>query len=154
MPRFVLLYHDCPPTYERPSHWDFMLESGDKLRTWALAQLPRDWQATHARTRESFPDCPPLADTNEVIAQQLADHRCDYLELEGDLTNNRGRVIRVEEGSYETLAESASSLEIALANGAESHRAKLTRRGGDDAKWDLLLTVRSPQRNSFFHHRP
>jgi hypothetical protein len=100
MPRFILLYHDCPPNYARPSHWDLMLEAGDTLRTWALQQLPRDWAAAHARTVATFPQCPVLAKGNKVAAEKLGDHRRDYLEYEGELSGNRGRVIRVADGVF------------------------------------------------------
>lgn len=99
MPRFVLLYHRCPPGYPRPSHWDLMLESGDMLRTWALAALPRAWQAAHSRTLHKG-DCPPLGSENEVEALQLADHRLAYLHFEGALSEQRGTVFRVAEGNY------------------------------------------------------
>ena len=36
MPRFVILRHDKP----RGEHFDFMLEAGDVLKTWALALAP------------------------------------------------------------------------------------------------------------------
>src|SRR5436190_3749443 len=100
MPRFVLLYHDCPPTYERTSHWDLMLESGDVLRTWALERLPRDWRAVRSITSAVHPNCPLLAGENIVAALQLRDHRRDYLELEGPLTGDRGTVMRVAVGTY------------------------------------------------------
>jgi hypothetical protein len=100
MPRYVLLYHACPPNYERTSHWDFMLEEGDVLRTWALCQLPRDWHSAHARTRALHRDCPQQSSTNEVEAQQLGDHRLAYLELEGPLSGNCGEVSRVAAGNY------------------------------------------------------
>src|SRR4029079_11706988 len=100
MPRFVLLYHDCPPNYERTSHWDFMLESGDVLRTWALDRLPRDWEGAFARTSPVYPDCPLLAGDNTVAAMQLGHHRRDYLELEGPLSGDRGTVMRVAAGTY------------------------------------------------------
>jgi len=40
MPRFVILRHEPPPGSRGTPHWDLMLESGDALRTWALAELP------------------------------------------------------------------------------------------------------------------
>src|SRR5687768_6367400 len=62
MPRFVLLYHECPPDYVRESHWDFMLEAAGVLRTWAVAKLPRSWRAAWEKTAALHPDCPVLAD--------------------------------------------------------------------------------------------
>src|SRR4051812_41166798 len=111
MPRFVLLYHDCPPEYVRPSHWDLMLESGDMLRTWALAQLPRQWHAARTRTVERGGECPPLAAGNVVDARELADHRRDYLEFEGAICGQRGSVIRIEAGTYLMRGETADCIQ-------------------------------------------
>jgi hypothetical protein len=101
MPRFVLLYHECPPDYVRSSHWDLMFEVGDVLRTWAVEKLPRDWRAARERTAEVAGDCPPLADFNLVAAEQLGDHRIAYLQEEGPLSGNRGGVRRIDAGTYE-----------------------------------------------------
>ena len=115
MPRFVLLYHECPPGFERSSHWDFMLEEGEKLRTWALACLPCEWVAAHARTLKTHPDCPPLAASNSVAAEPLGDHRLDYLQLEGKLSGKRGEVSRIDSGCYVTEAQRAESWQVSVA---------------------------------------
>jgi hypothetical protein len=112
MPHFVLLYHDCPPQYERPSHWDFMLEEGDHLRTWALARLPREWTVARARTLESYPHCSQLAASNTVAAEPLGDHRLDYLQLEGKLSGDRGQVRRIDAGSYITDKQHPESWQV------------------------------------------
>ena len=58
VPRYVILEHDHPAR-----HWDFMLESGDVLRTWRLAAPPRPGGA--------------------VAAEPSFDHRRAYLDYEG-----------------------------------------------------------------------
>src|SRR5947208_1748092 len=118
MPRFVLLYHDCPPGYIRPSHWDLMLECGNALRTWALEELPRAWRAAHARTAAIVLNCASLAAENTVVAVQLGDHRREYLQLEGALSANRGTVVRVGEGDYRSVAESPDCWRINFAGEA------------------------------------
>ncbi|MCI0331767.1 MAG: hypothetical protein L0228_00910 [Planctomycetes bacterium] len=117
MPRFVLLYHECPPGYERPSHWDFMLEAGDTLRTWALLQLPRGWEAARARTAMAHPSCAMVAGENKIVAERLADHRLDYLHEEGPLSGNRGEVRRIDAGTYVSIAEKPESWEVELSAG-------------------------------------
>ena len=85
MPRFVVLRHDPPPSGARPLHWDFMLESGGVLRTWALDRPPDDDAA------------------GERFAEALADHRIAYLEFEGDISGGRGRVARWDHGDYDIV---------------------------------------------------
>jgi hypothetical protein len=138
MPRFVLLYHDCPPHYERPSHWDLMLEAGQSLRTWALPQLPSDWKILRRRTAAAYPDCPPIADDNTVGAEPLGNHRLDYLEKEGPLSGDRGDVSRIECGTYAGETEIADRLELSLAGGNWSGRITL-QQADDEAPWALSV---------------
>ncbi len=76
--RFVLLEHRWNGV-----HWDFMLERGESLRTWAI-------------------DAPVVADL-DLPARALPDHRRIYLEYEGEVSGNRGTVHRVDEGVYTAL---------------------------------------------------
>jgi hypothetical protein len=139
MPRFVLLYHDCPPGYVRPSHWDLMLEAGDVLETWALAQLPRDWQAAHERTAATHPHCPPLAAGNAVPAERLPDHRIAYLDYEGPVSGDRGNVVRVAVGAYTTTTRRDDCVQIEL-RGDLSGRVALEHTAPDSPAW--LLAAR------------
>jgi hypothetical protein len=75
MARFVVLEHDFP---ER--HWDLMLECGAVLRTWRLP-------------------APPEA-ARVLAAVKSFDHRPVYLDYEGPVSGNRGRVTRWDGGSY------------------------------------------------------
>ena len=89
MPRFVVLEHVWNGV-----HWDFMLESGEVLRTWAI-------------------DAPIVAG-RECNARALADHRLIYLDFEGELTGGRGRVRRVDEGTYRALEWSSNRVRVIL----------------------------------------
>jgi hypothetical protein len=140
MPRFVLLYHDCPPNYERASHWDFMLESCGALRTWVLEQLPHDWRIVHARTCASYPNCLSPSQLNDVSAIRLSDHRLDYLELEGPLSGNRGTVTRVAAGMYRSEHEAPDNWRLALAGDNFATRVRLSRSEGNNAHWLLQST--------------
>jgi hypothetical protein len=137
MARFVLLYHDCPPNSERKSHWDFMLESGDVLRTWALERLPRDWQTARSRTSAVHPNCPLLAADNAVTATQLTDHRRDYLELQGPLSGNRGTVVRVAAGTYRSEHVSPGDSRIVLTSEELASSVQLSRSETNDKHWIL-----------------
>jgi len=147
MPRFVLLYHDCPANYERPSHWDFMLEREGTLRTWALPELPCDWQAAHARTQKAYPSCPKLAPTNDVAAEQLADHRAAYLDYEGEVSGNRGHVIRVAAGTYQNEHETPTSWSVCLAGEIVVGHIELTRSTNNDGVWILRCGASSNHRD-------
>jgi hypothetical protein len=83
MPRFVVLEHDYP---ER--HWDFMLEAGGVLRTWRLSAPPE--AGMPLRAEASF------------------DHRLVYLDYEGPVSGNRGRVIAWDRGTYQEEADSTA----------------------------------------------
>jgi hypothetical protein len=94
MPRYVVLHHRPGSAGNRPPHWDFMLESGDLLHTWALASQPQ-------------PDHP-------IEAERLPDHRLIYLDYEGPLTGQRGVVSRWDAGWYEVANRSDVELWIVL----------------------------------------
>jgi hypothetical protein len=102
MPRFVILRHETPPGFARPTHWDFMLECGGALRTWALGEAPS-------------PGC-------EIVAEELPDHRLTYLDYEGEVSCGRGIVTRWDAGTYEIVggpltprAEETEASEIRVA---------------------------------------
>jgi hypothetical protein len=137
MPRFVLLYHDCPPTYVRASHWDFMLESAGVLRTWVLERLPRDWQRALTRTSVAYPNCPSLSLESSVVAIQLSDHRRDYLELEGPLSGDRGTVMRVAAGTYQSEYDAPGDLQVVLTGDDVAARVQLSRSETDSERWIL-----------------
>ena len=75
--RFVILQHEA----DGGEHWDLMLEYGNVLATWQLAREPRD--------RASLP----------IPAKRIFDHRKSFLEFEGPLRGDRGRVRRVDIGT-------------------------------------------------------
>ncbi len=95
MPRFVLLRHECPPAFGKPSHWDLMLEDGDSLLTWSIAELP-------------------VAGGNPVDAERLSDHRLAYLDFEGPLSGNRGEVQQVDAGEFRWLQREPAPTRIEL----------------------------------------
>ena len=137
MPRFVLLYHDCPPEYVRASHWDLMFEVGDSLRTLALRALPKNWHAAHLQTATAFPASPALATENSVSAEPLGDHRREYLRYEGPLSDQRGRVSRIDAGTFKTLAQSEGRWQIKLAGHYIRGAITLTAGAADTKQWTL-----------------
>ena len=125
MPRFVVLHHETPPGYPRPSHYDLMLEcgelqSGGALRTWALPGLPEV--------------------ETEIVAEELAPHRLAYLDYEGEVSGDRGKVTRVVAGEYVTLEETANLLRIKIAGQNLAGEMLLVRASQEARSW--LVTFR------------
>lgn len=89
MPRFVILEHDHPML-----HWDLMLEAGPVLRTWRLAAPPRCGEA--------------------IAATAVFDHRLHYLDYEGPISGDRGRVVRKERGTFTGQVQGESPIVVHL----------------------------------------
>jgi hypothetical protein len=103
--RFVILAH----TVNGLTHFDLMLELAghDKLRTYQLVQ----W---------------PLAAGESCAAPRIGDHRRAYLDYEGEVSGGRGRVTRVQAGTWRDdggaiVLSTGEQLEVA---GGEIRRAK------------------------------
>ena len=119
MPRYVVLRHECPPDYARPSHWDLMLEVGDGLRTWAIPLEPSPGAS--------------------MIAEALGDHRLEYLDYEGPVSRDRGSVARWDRGTYRVERESNEELVVLLAGERLCGRATLTRLEDDPQRWRVTF---------------
>ncbi|HAY81647.1 MAG TPA: hypothetical protein DCY79_17735 [Planctomycetaceae bacterium] len=85
MPRFVILEHSPTETSGKPLHWDLMLETDAGLLTWALATVPTENQT--------------------IPAEPLPIHRARYLDYEGPISGNRGRVRQWDNGSFRWLQQ-------------------------------------------------
>ena len=83
-----------PASSERASHWDWMLEHQSVLRTWCT----NEFNTTDLRTS----------------AEALPDHRVHYLDYEGEVSGNRGRVYREDFGSYQWLTDRNDQLIVLL----------------------------------------
>lgn len=95
MYRFVILHHQT----STGEHWDVMLETDSALTVWSIPpQLP---------IRSSF----------VCSATRLPDHRKHYLDYEGEITDNRGTVSRVDTGTYEQLSPETFVLYGAIFSG-------------------------------------
>ena len=122
MPRFVILRHDTPPDYQRPVHWDLMLETDAALATWAL---PRE----------------PVAGVT-MIADVLGDHRIEFLDYEGPLSGNRGEVTRWDQGTFELLPATDDRRVVCLSGsrfiGQVSMRALSDRPGKVEMRFEAM----------------
>jgi hypothetical protein len=115
VPRYVILEHTGTPTYKPGRHWDLMLEAEDCLRTWELEAMP----SRGARVR----------------ALPLPDHRLDYLDYEGPVSNNRGTVRRWDAGEYRAVSETESELTVQLHGQQLQGRLRLNRDTADSGVW-------------------
>jgi len=122
MPRFALLHHHCPPHFGKPSHWDFMLESDGALRTWELQELPSAWATQLGETSSA-----ESGGAATVTARQLPDHRLAYLDYEGPLTGDRGRVRCCQRGTYQLLQQGEKNLIVVLAGALLRGKVQLER---------------------------
>lgn len=120
MPRFVILHHTTPPGYPRPSHYDFMLEVDGVMKTWSL---PAE----------------PLVGVSQM-AEQIHDHRLDYFDYEGPVSENRGDVRRWDRGKYVLVSQSENEWVVQLIGGSLKGVAKLQRSGHDPREWEVRIT--------------
>lgn len=94
--KFIIHQHsDCTA---QADHYDFMLERSTVLDTWQI----------------NLSDLDLLLKGKPISTIQIAGHRKKYLTYEGPVSGNRGKVMRVDSGSYETVEESPTSRIVKL----------------------------------------
>ncbi len=111
MPRFALLIHDSP----RGLHYDFFLEEGDTLKTWALPRLPEAGL--------------------EISCEALIDHRPLYLDYEGPISGSRGTVTRWDQGTYSVELWTDDEILVELAGAKLSGMVGLRRQAESLDQW-------------------
>lgn len=118
--RFVVLEHEWNGV-----HWDFMLEAGTGLKTWAVDA--------------------PIVPGVKLEARMLPDHRRSYLTFEGPISGGRGSVRRVAEGAYQTMEWTVEHVRVLLTGTQLVGEIDLSRSGsgtdsgGGSTNWTLLL---------------
>ena len=91
--RFVIHKH----TQEGQTHWDLMIEDGDKLKTWRLENPPEK-----------------LADT-KTKATPIFDHDKKFLAYQGPVNNGTGTVEIVDEGTCTIISDNGKITKILFA---------------------------------------
>jgi hypothetical protein len=102
MPRFTISHHTGS---KEGDHYDLMLEHGDTLKTWRLANT---------------------AFLVSQVARQIKDHRKSYLEYEGDISGDRGRVKIWDTGIYSVDEWKEDRIQVALVGRVLKTRLILT----------------------------
>jgi hypothetical protein len=120
MPRFVILCHDT----SRGEHFDFMLEADGVLKTWALPEAPTAGV--------------------EVACEALADHRLAYLDYEGPISGDRGRVTRWDRGTCVVERQSDREWVVKLAGGRLGGMVTLQYMGEDRKRWRFSFAKELP----------
>ena len=105
MPRFVVLRHEK----ESGAHFDLMLEHEGALLTFSFRVFPSPGAA----------------------GERLADHRLAYLDLEGDVGSGKGRVARVESGSFDMIGVDEDAVFVFLRGERLRGNARLVRESND-----------------------
>lgn len=95
MARYVLLHHDWPT-----EHYDLMIEVDGKLHTWRLS-------------------APPSA--GEQLTDRIDNHRLEYLDYEGPVSNNRGQVKRIARGEYTVAKLHHNHYQLNLTGDLQGH---------------------------------
>ncbi|MCH2182317.1 MAG: hypothetical protein MK108_09960 [Mariniblastus sp.] len=106
MSEFVILFHQTPESAERADHWDLMIQSGDSLMTWALESSPLAGRV--------------------MTAVRLADHRLEYLDYQGPLSDDRGVVSRLARGTSRRLDKGGDVQVFQLATADFNWRVTVT----------------------------
>jgi hypothetical protein len=122
MPRFAILRHETPPGSPRPPHWDFMLEDGGTLLTWALAE-------------------PPAAG-RPIAAEALANHRTAYLDYEGPVSGHRGTVTRWDAGTFQWQRRNDREIVVVLCGQVLGGEMTLTRTDEMSQRWQCFIRLR------------
>jgi DNA ligase D-like protein (predicted 3'-phosphoesterase) len=116
MPRFVVQLHDATAL-----HYDFRLELGGVMRSWAV------------------PKGPSLDPAAKRLAVPVADHVVEPVPFEGvyaDATRGSGAVIVWDEGEFELLREEPDHLVVRLDGHKLAGGFALTRTG--ERQWILV----------------
>lgn len=89
MPQFVIHEH-----HAKKLHWDFRLESGGVLKSWAL------------------PKQPPRTKNLKRLAIQVEDHPRSYANFQGEITEGygKGKVKIWDSGNYKSLEKTPKKL--------------------------------------------
>lgn len=117
--RFVVLRHELPPGHARALHWDLMLQWGEALRTWAMSSEP------------AIGAC--------LAAEQLPDHRLEYLDYEGPVSGGRGTVKQFDRGTFTIERDDPTEVIVELSGAALRGRLRLVQQAAGQPHWEATF---------------
>ena len=91
--KFVVQRHQKE---SEPAHWDLMLESGDYLETYRLAEPPEKWGK------------------ETIEAVKIFDHPLKFLSYEGSVNKGKGRVEIADAGTYCLLTQNEEQRQLSF----------------------------------------
>lgn len=101
------------------THFDLMIDQGETLATWKFAAPPEN------------------AARIPSVGTRIGDHRRAYLDYEGPVSGNRGRVARHDQGTCLVVDQAPAAWTIEFRGGRLSGRYTLTLCAGADQSWCL-----------------
>lgn len=120
MPAFVLLEHSVRRADHAPPdvHWDLLLDAPEweRLPTWRLARNP-------------------LVSAGDIPAERIKDHRRLYLDFEGEVSDGRGLVRRIERGPATIERLTGERLAVVLEGAALRGRFETVRDANGALIW-------------------
>lgn len=110
--RFSIRSHIVPVDSDRQDHWDFFLESDQRLLSWEIQPFENNLPA-------------------QIQATRRKDHRIKYLDYQGPISKDRGILYAIDLGAlhWETLSEDLVSGTISgkIFNGSFQIERKLNK---------------------------
>ncbi len=97
-----------------------MFEQGKVLLTWAVEQLPSTAEA--------------------VTAERLPDHRLHYLDYEGEVSENRGNVKRVDSGYFDWVSQTPERYEARISGQELRGTLVIEQDASDSHRWRVALS--------------
>lgn len=93
MPIFVIHEH-----HAKNLHWDFRLESGGKLKSWAVPKIP------------------PQRKGEKRLAVEVVDHPISYAKFQGEINEGYGKgAVRIwDNGNYSLIEKSPKKIVFML----------------------------------------
>ena len=136
MPRTVVLRHDLP---DGSHHYDWLIEP------MGSAAAPAGDATAESDRREliawRLPDAPDTSAGTSITADRLPPHRRRYLDYEGPISGDRGRVRRIAQGQAEILTDSPQRFEAQGRMDGRAFRLLATpASAGGESAWQLTVT--------------